>query len=162
MTIVMLRFIYLLAKRGGIPLAIPRSSSFGFRRATSAHGQGDLRITVRAYLSSASPRASHSSSASHHLVFPDELTGTSDRAGPIILFEAPAEVLEMMIRLCCLHQEDWRSPSQIPMFSQATGGLQPSPECSRLDNWFLGPQADNRLRFHSSKRCMSRCIRTSP
>ncbi len=166
MTIVMLRFIYLLAKRGGIPLAIPRSSSFGFRSATSAHGQGDLRITVRAYLSSASPRASHSSSASHHLVFPDELTGSSDRAGPIILFEAPAEgelgsgdddsaVLPPSGRLAL--------PESDPeLLTQATGGLQPSPECSRLDNWFLGPQADNRLRFHSSKRCMSRCIRTSP
>ncbi len=55
---------------GGIPLAMPRSSSSGLRRATSAHGQGDLRITVRASPSSTSPRASHSSSASHRLVFP--------------------------------------------------------------------------------------------
>ncbi len=54
-------------------LAMPRSSSSGSRRATSAHGQGDLRITVRASPSSASPRASHSSSALHHLVFLDEL-----------------------------------------------------------------------------------------
>ncbi len=54
---------------GCIPLAVPRSSSSGSRRATSAHGQGDLRITVRASPSSASPRASHSSSASHHLGF---------------------------------------------------------------------------------------------
>ncbi len=73
MTIAMLRSRYLLTKRGGIPLAMPRSSSSGFRRATSAHGQGDLRITVRASPSSTSPRASHSSSASHHLVFPDVL-----------------------------------------------------------------------------------------
>ncbi len=59
---------------GGIPLAMPRSSSSVShqRRATSAHGQGDLRITVRASPPSASPRASHSSSTSHHLVFPDE------------------------------------------------------------------------------------------
>ncbi len=42
MTIVMLRSRYLLARRGGIPLALPRSSSSGLRRATSAHGQGDL------------------------------------------------------------------------------------------------------------------------
>ncbi len=48
MTIAMLRSRYLLVKRGGIPLAMPRSSSSGSRRATSAHGQGDLRITVRA------------------------------------------------------------------------------------------------------------------
>ncbi len=84
MTIALLRSRYLLAKQGGIPLAMPCSSSTGFRRATSAHGQGDLRITVKASPSNASPRASHSSSTSHHLVFPDELTGSSDRAGPSI------------------------------------------------------------------------------
>ncbi len=61
------------------------------RRATSAHGQGDLRITVRASPSSASPRASHSSSASHHLVFPDRLAVSSDRAGPSMSFGAPAD-----------------------------------------------------------------------
>ncbi len=76
---------------GGIPLAMPRSSSSVSQRATSAHGQGDLRITVRAYPASASPRASHSSSTSHHLVFPDELAGPSDRAGPSISFGAPAD-----------------------------------------------------------------------
>ncbi len=74
MTIAMLRSRYLLAKRRGIPLALPRSSSSGFRRATSAHGQGDLRITLRASPSSMSPRASQSSSALHHLAFPDELS----------------------------------------------------------------------------------------
>ncbi len=74
MTIAMLRSIYLLTKRRGIPLALPRSSSSGIRRATSAHGQGDLRITLRASPSSMSPRASHSSSALHHLAFPDELS----------------------------------------------------------------------------------------
>ncbi len=66
---------------GGIPLAMPRSSSSGSRRATSAHGHGDLRITGRASPSSASPRASHSSSASHRLGFPDELVESSDRTG---------------------------------------------------------------------------------
>ncbi len=82
MTMAMLRSRYLLARRGGIPLALPRSSSSGLRRTTSAQGQGDLRITLRASPSSASPRASHSSSTSHRLVFPDECAGSSDRAGP--------------------------------------------------------------------------------
>ncbi len=90
MTIAMLRSRYLLARRGGIPLALPRSSSSG-RRTTSAQGQGDLRITVRASPSSASPRASHSSSTSHRLGFPDEYVGSSDRAGPSISFGAPAD-----------------------------------------------------------------------
>ncbi len=83
MTMAMLRSRYLLARRGGIPLALPRSSSSG-RRTTSAQGQGDLRITVRASPSSTSPRASHSSSTSHRLGFPDEYAGSSDRAGPSI------------------------------------------------------------------------------
>ncbi len=51
---------------GGIPLAMPRSSSSISRKVTSAHGQGDLRITVRASPSSASPQASHSSNISQH------------------------------------------------------------------------------------------------
>ncbi len=90
MTMAMLRSRYLLARRGGIPLALPRSSSSG-RRTTSAQGQGDLRITVRASPSSTSPRASHSSSTSHRLGFPDEYAGSSDRAGPSISFGAPAD-----------------------------------------------------------------------
>ncbi len=90
MTMAMLRSRYLLTRRGGIPLALPCSSSSG-RRTTSAQGQGDLRITVRATPSSTSPRASHSSSTSHRLGFPDEYAGSSDRAGPSISFGAPAD-----------------------------------------------------------------------
>ncbi len=89
-TMAMLRSRYLLARRGAIPLALPRSSSSG-RRTTSAQGQGDLRITVRASPSSTSQRASHSSSTSHRLGFPDEYAGSSDRAGPSISFGAPAD-----------------------------------------------------------------------
>ncbi len=81
MTITMLRCRYLLAKRGGIPLTLPRSSSPGFRRATSTHGQGDLRITVRASPSSTSLRASHSSSALHHLAFPGQARGVLEQGG---------------------------------------------------------------------------------
>ncbi len=141
MTIALLRSRYLLAKQGGIPLAMPRSSSTGFRRATPAHGQGDLRITVKASPSSASPRASHSYSTSHLLVFPDELAGSSDRAGPSISFGVPSDDrmsiatlgdelgsgddLSRAIESVGLH---WRPP--------------PSPECSRLDDCFLGVQAD--------------------
>ncbi len=59
-----------------------------------------------------------------------------------------------MIRLRCLHQEEWRCPSQIQnltaMLSRAAESVglhwrpPPSPERSRLDNWFLGAQADRR------------------
>ncbi len=166
MTIAMLRSRYLLVKRGGIPLAMPRSSSSGSRRATSAHGQGDLRITVRASPSSASPRASHSSSASHRLGFPDELVESSDRAGPSISFGAPADdrmsitasgdelgsgdddsaALPPSGRVA-LPESD---PELTAMLSRAAESVglhwrpPPSPERSRLDDWFLGAQAERR------------------
>ncbi len=163
MTIAMLRSRYLLARRGGIPLALPRSSSSG-RRTTSAQGQGDLRITVRASPSSASPRASHSSSTSHRLGFPDEYAGSSDRAGPSISFGAPADdrlsitasgdelgsgeddsaALPPSGRVA-LPESD---PELTAMLSRAAESIglhyrrPPSPERSRLDDWFLRAQAE--------------------
>ncbi len=165
MTMAMLRYRYLLARRGGIPLALPRSSSSG-RRTTSAQGQGDLRITVRASPSSTSPRASHSSSTSHRLGFPDEYAGSSDRAGPSISFGAPADdgisitasgdelgsgeddsaALPPSGRVA-LPESD---PELTAMLSQAAESIglhyrrPPSPERSRLDDWFLGAQAERR------------------
>ncbi len=152
MTMAMLRSRYLLARRGGIPLALPRSSSSG-RRTTSAQGQGDLRITVRASPSSTSPRASHSSSTSH-------------RAGPSISFGAPADdrisitasgdelgsgeddsaALPPSGRVA-LPESD---PELTAMLSRAAESIglhyrrPPSPERSRLDDWFLGAQAECR------------------
>ncbi len=166
MTIAVLRSRYLLVKRGGIPLVMPRSSSSGSRRATSAHGQGDLRITVRASPSSPSPRVSHSSSTSHRLGFPDELVESSDRAGPSISFGAPADdrmsvtasgdelgsgdddsaALPPSGRVA-LPESD---PELTAMLSRAAESVglhwrpPPSPERSRLDDWFLGAQADRR------------------
>ncbi len=165
MTMAMLRSRYLLARRGGIPLALPRSSSSG-RRTTSAQGQGDLRITVRASPSSTSPRASHSSSTSHRLGFPDEYAGSSDRAGPSISFGAPADdgvsitasgdelgsgeddsaALPPSGRVA-LPESD---PELTAMLSRAAESIglhyrcPPSPERSRLDDWFLGAQAERR------------------
>ncbi len=157
MTIAMLRSRYLLVKRGGIPLAMPRSSSSVSQRATSAHGQGDLRITVRASPSSVSPQASHSSSTSHHLVFPDKLAGSSDRAGPSISFGAPADDRMSIAALegelgsgdddsaalppsgrVALPESD---PELTAMLSRAAGT---ALERSRLDDWFLGAQANRR------------------
>ncbi|XP_016422019.1 uncharacterized protein LOC107750954 [Sinocyclocheilus rhinocerous] len=166
MTIATLRSRYLLIKRGGIPLAMPRSSSSGSRRATSVHGQGDLRVTVRASPSSTSPRASHSSSMSHHLVLPDERAGSSDRAGSSILCAAQAEdrmsvaasegelgsgdedsaALPPSGRVA-LPESD---PELTAMLSRAAESVglhwrpPPSPERSRLDDWFLGAQAGRR------------------
>ncbi len=165
MTMAMLRSRYLLARRRGIPLALPRSSSSG-RRTTSAQGQGDLRITVRASPSSTSPRASHSSSTSHRLGFPDEYAGSSDRAGPSISFGAPADdgisitasgdelgsgeddsaALPPSGRVA-LPESD---PELTAMLFRAAESIglhyrrPPSPKRSRLDDWFLGAQAERR------------------
>ncbi len=156
----MLRSRYLLARRGGIPLALPRSSSSGLRRTTSAQGQGDLRIIVRASPSSTSPRASHSSSTSHRLVFPDERAGSSDRAGPSISFGAPADdrmsitasgdelgsgeddsaALPPSGRVS-LPESDPELTAMLSRAAESIGlhyRLPPSPERSRLDDWFLG------------------------
>ncbi len=156
MTMAMLRSRYLLARRGGIPLALPRSSSSGWRT-TSAQDQSDLRITVR---------ASHSSSTSHRLGFPDEYAGSSDRAGPSISFGAPADdgvsitasgdelgsgeddsaALPPSGRVA-LPESD---PELTAMLSRAAESVglhyrrPPSPERSRLDDWFLGAQAERR------------------
>ncbi len=150
----------------GIPFAMCRSSSSIFRRAASALGQGDLRITVRASPSSASLRASHSSSASHHLVFLDELEVSSDRAGPAYRLGAPADD-RMSIAASegelgsvdddsaafpppgrvALPESD---PELTSLLSRAAERVRlnwrppPSPKCSRLDDWFLGALAEHR------------------
>ncbi len=121
---------------------------------------------MRASPSSASPRASHSSSASHHLVFPDRLAVSSDRAGPSMSFGAPADDrMSIAASEGELGSGDDDSPALPPsgrvvlpesdpgltaMLSRAAESVglhwrpPPSPECSRLDDWFLGAQADHR------------------
>ncbi len=136
------------------------------RGATLAHGKGDLRITVRAFPSSASPRASHSSSTSHYLVFPDEFAGSSDRAGLCISSEAPANdkmpitasedelgsgdddsaVLPPSGRVA-LPESDPRLTAMLSLAAESVGlhwRSPPSPECLRLNDWFLGAKANFR------------------
>ncbi len=118
---------------------------------------------MRASPSSTSPRASHSSSTSHRLGFPDEYAESSDRAGPSISFGAPADdgisitasgdelgsgeddsaALPPSGRVA-LPESD---PELTAMLSRAAESIglhyrrPPSPERSRLDDWFLGAQA---------------------
>ncbi len=125
-----------------------------------------MRITVRASPSSRSPRASHSSSTSHRLGFPNEYVGSSDRAGPSISFGASADdgilitasgdeigsgeddsaALPPSGRVA-LPESD---PELTAMLSRAAESIglhyrpPPSPERSRLDDWFLGAQAERR------------------
>ncbi len=121
---------------------------------------------MRASPSSTSPRASHSSSTSYRLGFPDEYVGSSDRAGPSISFGAPADdgisiaasgdelgsgeddsaALPTSGRVA-LPESD---PELTAMLSRAAESIglpyrpPPSPEHSRLDDWFLGAQAERR------------------
>ncbi len=168
MTMAMLRSRYLLARRGGIPLALPRSSSSG-RRTTSAQGQGDLRITVRASPSSTSPRASHSSSTSHRLGFPDEYAGSSDRAGPSISFGAPADdgvsITASGDELGSGEDDSAALPPSgrvaLPESDpELTAMLSRAAESVGL-HWMIGswgrrPNVGNRPRFRSSRKCMRR------
>ncbi len=115
---------------------------------------------MRASPLSASPWAPHSSSTSHPLVFRDEVAESPDRVGPSISFGAPADD-RMSITAsgdelgsgdedsaalppsgrAALSKSD---PGLTAMHSWAAEsvGLQwkplPSPERSRLDDWFLG------------------------
>ncbi len=121
---------------------------------------------MRASPSSTSPRASHSSSASHHLAFPDELAGSSDSAGPSITFGAPADdrtsiaasgdelgsgdddsaALPPSGRVT-LPESDPELTAMLYRDAESVGlhwRPSPSPERSRLDDWFLGAQADRR------------------
>ncbi len=151
MTIAMLRSRYLLA--------LPHFSSSRFRRATLAHGQGDLRITVRASLSSKSPRASHSSSASHHLAFPDKLAGSSDRAGPSISFGAPADDRTLIAASGDeLGSGDDDSAALPPLGRVALPESDPEQLVQgwTIGSWGRRPIAGNRLRFLSSRKCMRR------
>ncbi len=138
---------------------------------------------MRTSPSSTSPWASHSSSASHHLVFPDELAGSSDRAGTSISFGASADdrtsiaasgdelgsgdddsaVLPPSGRVA-LSESD---PELTAMLSRATESIGlhwrplPSPERSRLDDWFLGAQA-NRWQPPPILRIPILCLTPSP
>ncbi len=124
---------------------------------------------MRASPSSTSLQASHSSSTSHRLVFPDEHAGSSDRAGPhSISFRAPADdrmsitasgdelgsgeddsaALPPSGRVA-LPESDPELTAMLSRAAESIGLLYrlkpPSPECSRLDDWFL-----------SSRKCMRR------
>ncbi len=121
---------------------------------------------MRASPSNTSPRASHSSSTSHLLVFPDELAGSSDRAGPSISFGAPADdrmsiaasgdelgsgeddsaALPPSGRVA-LPESDPELTAMLSLAAESIGlHYRPatSPERSRLDDWFLGAQAERR------------------
>ena len=124
MTISALRSRLDYLKRYRVPSATPRSSSSSRKRATSAGGQGDLRVTVWASPTSQPPRTTPPSHTPQPVEFPDEFAGPSQ--APDISFGAREEdrmsiaasqglsPRETRVRLRCLPRECQRCPSPIP------------------------------------------------
>ncbi len=146
--------------KGLAPFAVTRAGFSGSSREPPAGTLGDLRVTVRASPPGMSPRTSYSSRSEHPVRFPGDFAGTSHR-GPSISFGAPSED-RMSIAASgdgLTSSEDEGAmglppsgvvattasdPELMAMLAWAAVsiGLEvsrpPSPEPSRLDDWFLG------------------------
>ncbi len=145
--------------KGLAPSAATRAGLSASRR-SPAGALGDLRVTVRASPPCTPPRTSYSSRSEHPVRFPGDFAGLSHRA-PSISFGAPS-VDRMSIAASgdgLTSSEDEGAvglPSSgvvataapdlelMAMLARAAVsiGLEvnrpPSPELSRLDDWFLG------------------------
>ncbi len=147
--------------KGLAPSAATRADLSGSSRGSSADALGDLRVTVRASPPGTPPRTSDSSRSEHPVRFPGDFAGLSHGA-PSISFGAPS-VDRMSIAASgdgFTSSEDEGAVGLPPSGVVATAapdpeltamlaraavsiGLEvnrpPSPEPSRLDDWFLGP-----------------------
>ncbi len=155
--------------KGLAPSAATRADLSGSSRGSPADALGDLRVTVRASPPGTPPRTSYSSRSEHPVRFPGDFAGLSHGA-PSISFGAPS-VDRMSIAASgdgFTSSEDEGAVGLSPSGVVATAapdpeltamlawaavsiGLEvnrpPSPEPSRLDDWFLP-------RCLSSRRCM--------
>ncbi len=146
--------------KGLAPSAATRAGLSGSSRGPPADALGDLRVTVRASPPGTSPRTSYSSRSESPVRFPGDFAGPSHGA-PSISFGAPS-VDRMSIAASgdgFTSSEDEGAvglppsgvvataapdPELMAMLARAAVsiGLEvnrpPSPEPSRLDNWFLG------------------------
>ncbi len=146
--------------KGLTPSAATRAGLSGSSRGSPADALGDLRVTVRASPPGTAPRTSYSSRSEHPVRFPGDFAGPSHGA-PSIQFGAPS-VDRMTIAASgdgSTSSEDEGAVGLPPSGVVATAapdpeltamlaraavsiGLEvnrpPSPEPSRLDDWFLG------------------------
>ncbi len=146
--------------KGLAPSAATRADLSGSSRGSPADALGDLRVTVRASPPGTPPRTSYSSRSEHPVRFPGDFAGLSHGA-PSISFGAPS-VDRMSIAASgngFTSSEDEGAVGLPPSGVVATAapdseltamlaraavsiGLEvnrpPSPEPSRLDDWFLG------------------------
>ncbi len=146
--------------KGLAPSAATRADLSGSSRGSPADALGDLRVTVRASPPGTPPRTSYSSRSEHPVRFPGDFAGLAHGA-PSISFGAPS-VDRMSIAASgdgFTSSEDEGAVGLPPSGVVATAapdpeltamlaraavsiGLEvnrpPSPEPSRLDDWFLG------------------------
>ncbi len=146
--------------KGLAPSAATRADLSGSSRGSPADALGDLRVTVIASPLGGGPRTSYSSRSEHPVRFPGDVAGLSHGA-PSISFGAPS-VDRMSIAASgdgFMSSEDEGAVGLPPSGVVATAapdseltamlaraavsiGLEvnrpPSPEPSRLDDWFLG------------------------
>ncbi len=146
--------------KGLAPSAATRADLSGSSRGSPADALGDLRVTVRASPPGTPPRTSYSSRSEHPVRFPGDFAGLSHGA-PSISFGAPS-VDRMSIAASgdgFTSSEDEGAVGLPPSGVVATAtpdpeltamlaraavsiGLEvnrpPSPEPSRLDDWFIG------------------------
>ncbi len=146
--------------KGLAPSAATRADLSGSSRGSPADALGDLRVTVRVSPPGTPPRTSYSSRSEHPVRFPGDFAGLSHGA-PSISFCAPS-VDRMSIAASgdgFTSSEDEGAVGLPPSGVVATAapdpeltamlaraavsiGLEvnrpPSPEPSRLDDWFLG------------------------
>ncbi len=161
--------------------AATRADLSGSSRGSPADALGDLRVTVRASPPGTPPRTSYSSRSEHPVRFPGDFAGLSHGA-PSISFGAPS-VDRMSIAASgdgFTSSEDEGAVGLPPSGVVATAapdpeltamlaraavsiGLEvnrpPSPEPSRLDDWFLG--AGRGSPFTKPRRS-NRCTRVVP
>ncbi len=113
--------------KGLAPFATTRTGFSGSSRGPPAGALGGLRVTVRASLPGMSPRTSYSSHSEHPVRFPGDFAGPSHGALSIS-FGAPS-----VDRMSITASGDGFTSSE----DEGAVGP-PSPEPSRLDDWFLG------------------------
>ncbi len=146
--------------KGLAPSAATRADLSGSSRGSPADALGDLRVTVRASPPGTPPRTSYSSRSEHPVRFPGDFAGLSHGA-PSISFGAPS-VDRMSVAASgdgFTSSEDEGAvglppsgvvataapdPELTAMLARAAVGIglqvnrPPSPEPSRLNDWFLG------------------------
>ncbi len=181
MTIAMLRSRYLLARRGGIPLALPRSS---FLRTEDYFGSGPgwfedhseelpRRVRLRGPLT---PRA-------HRTVWGSRMSMRGPRTGRGPASHSCPSRWQLSITCIGGWARFWRGrfgcaasvrrvalpesdPELTAMLSRAAESIglhyrrPPSPERSRrmIGSWGRRPNVGNRPRFRSSRKCMRRWL----